>query len=150
MIIFSNKEGGVNMDNDKQYFLRALGMNIKRLREEKNLSQEELANLCGYSESNARSIMSKIEKGVNDVPASKLKKIAAALGVPVTELMNCTEQVQEIKACELFEQCYGENIFNAVKLYLSLDEYDRTQVMGVMQGLLMNEKYSAKEGLKNA
>lgn len=138
------------MDNDKQYFLRALGMNIKRLREEKNLSQEELANLCGYSESNARSSMSKIEKGVNDVPASKLKKIASALGVSVTELMNCTEQAKEIKACELFEQCYGENIFNAVKMYLSLDEQDRTEIIGMMRYFLRNEKYSVKEGLKNA
>lgn len=138
------------MENDKQYFLKALGMNIKRLREERGLSQEELANMCGYSESNARSSMSKMEKGVNDIPASKLKKIAAALNVPVTELMNCTEQVQELKACELFERCYGENIFSAVKMFLSLDEMDRTQVIGVMRGLLMNEKYSVKEGLKNA
>ena len=127
MIIFSNKEGGVNMDNDKQYFLRALGMNIKRLREEKNLSQEELANLCGYSESNARSSMSKIEKGINDVPASKLKV-----------------QLAEILKNEGFIKGYkveGEGVIKNIVITLKYK---------VMQGLLMNEKYSAKEGLKNA
>ena len=52
--------------------------NIKRIREEKGMSQEELARLVGFK---SRSSINKIEMGVNDITQSKLVAIANALGV---------------------------------------------------------------------
>ena len=69
------------MEDKKKEFMKTLGNNIRMYREQKGLSQEELANRCGWTTNNARSTISKIESGVNDVPTSKVKVIAEQLGV---------------------------------------------------------------------
>ncbi len=51
--------------------------NIKELREQKGLSQDELAKLTGYT---SRSSIAKIEKGEVDLPRSKIIAFANALG----------------------------------------------------------------------
>lgn len=58
--------------------------NIKRIREEKGMSQDELARLVGFK---SRSSINKIEMGVNDITQSKLIAIANALHVSPGELM---------------------------------------------------------------
>ena len=58
--------------------------NIRRLRKEKKMSQEKLAELTGYSD---RSSIAKIEKGEVDIPQSKIMLFAQALGVSAGELM---------------------------------------------------------------
>lgn len=62
--------------------------NIKKYRELKNMSQEELAKRVGYSN---RSAITRIEKGEIDLPQSKIVAIADALGVPAGALMGSTE-----------------------------------------------------------
>lgn len=58
--------------------------NIKRLREEKGLSQEMLAKLTGYTD---RSSITKIEKGQVDLQQSKIELFAKALGTTSKELV---------------------------------------------------------------
>ena len=58
--------------------------NIKRLREEKGMSQDELAELTGYT---SRSSIAKIEKGLVDLPQTKIIAFAKALGVTPSQLM---------------------------------------------------------------
>lgn len=138
-------------DQDRKDFLIALGINIKRLREEKGLSQDDLARMCGYTSDNSRSTINKIEAGKNDIPASKLKKIADALNTTPAALMKSSSQVQqEMKVCELFEQCYGKEAFRTVSAFLKLDATDRQNITGMISVMLNNEKYSAQEGLKHA
>ena len=62
--------------------------NIKKYRELKNMSQEELAKKVGYSN---RSAIARIEKSEIDLPQSKIVAIADALGVPAGTLMGSTE-----------------------------------------------------------
>ena len=62
--------------------------NIKRLREEKGLTQDELAQKTGYTN---RSSIAKIEKGQVDLTLSKIMVFADALGVPAIELMGWSE-----------------------------------------------------------
>lgn len=63
--------------------------NIKRIREEKGMSQDELAHLVGFK---SRSSINKIESGKNDITQSKLAAIARALNVSIDYLLgNCTE-----------------------------------------------------------
>lgn len=64
--------------------------NIRRLRKEKGLSQKELADLTGYTD---RSSIAKLEKGLIDLPQSKLKIFAKALGTTVQELSGWTDQI---------------------------------------------------------
>ena len=53
-----------------------LSRRVRQRREELGLSQEELADRMGYR---SKSSITKLEKGVNDLPQSKLEELAAAL-----------------------------------------------------------------------
>jgi len=58
--------------------------NIRRLRNEKKMSQEDLAKQTGYTD---RSSIAKIEHGEVDLPQSKIILFAKALGTTPGELM---------------------------------------------------------------
>lgn len=68
----------------KQEFQILIGKRIKQMRESKNISQVELANMCDFERSN----MSRIEMG-NTCPSTyTLYKIALQLDIEVFELLN--------------------------------------------------------------
>ncbi len=69
---------------EKNIRLVEMGKRIRKLRLEKEMSQEALAQICGY---NSRSSINKIEAGLNDIPQSKIKAIADALSVSPAWLM---------------------------------------------------------------
>lgn len=58
--------------------------NIKKLRIEKGLTQEELAHLVGYTD---RSSIAKIERGDVDLSQSKIAQFADILGTTPSEIM---------------------------------------------------------------
>lgn len=58
--------------------------NIKKYRIRNHMSQQELANLTGYTD---RSSIAKIEKGLVDLPQSKIMLFAEALNVDPGDLM---------------------------------------------------------------
>lgn len=64
--------------------------NIRRLRREQGLSQQELADLTGYTD---RSSIAKLEKGLIDLPQSKLETFAKVLGTTVQELSGWTYHI---------------------------------------------------------
>ena len=53
-----------------------LSSRIRQRREQLSLSQEELAARMGYR---SKSSITKLEKGINDLPRAKLEELAAAL-----------------------------------------------------------------------
>lgn len=67
--------------------------NIKRLREEKGMSQDTLAKLTGYTD---RSSITKIEKGQVDLQQSKIELFAKALGTTTRELVGWDDEVSTI------------------------------------------------------
>lgn len=135
----------------KKEFMKTLGNNIRTYREQKGLSQEELANLCGWTTNNARSTISKIESGVNDVPTSKLKVIAEKLGVSVCDLMNSSANVHaNDKIRKLIEQCYGKEVYETLSSLLDLDASDQKVIKTMIDSMLSAEKYSVKKESLNA
>ena len=68
--------------------MTTLYKNIRELREQKNISQEELAKLIGYTN---RSSIAKIEKGEVDLSQSKIIAFAKALGTTPGKLMGLAE-----------------------------------------------------------
>lgn len=62
-----------------------IGDKIKIAREQKKMSQDELARKLGYK---SRSTIAKIESGENELTQSKIKKFAAALEVSISWLMD--------------------------------------------------------------
>ena len=139
------------MEDKKKEFMKTLGNNIRMYREQKGLSQEELANRCGWTTNNARSTISKIESGVNDVPTSKVKVIAEQLGVSVCDLMNSSANVQtKDKIRELIEQCYGKEVYETLSSLLDLDASDQKVIKTMIDSMLSAEKYSVKKESLNA
>ena len=63
-------------------FRKQLGKRIKEIRESKNLSREDVAFLCNFSDS----YMGMVERAKYDFKISKLYKIANALEVDIKEL----------------------------------------------------------------
>lgn len=57
--------------------------NVKRLRKEKGISQEELARLCGIH----RTYMGLIERGKANVSIDNIEKIAAVIGSSGSKLL---------------------------------------------------------------
>ncbi len=56
---------------------------LREIRQEKGISQEKLAHICGMD----RTYMSMIERGISSPTLSKLIEISTALEVPLSEIM---------------------------------------------------------------
>jgi transcriptional regulator with XRE-family HTH domain len=63
---------------------KKFGKHIKLLRNEKHLTQEELANLSGLS----RQYIGDVERGSRNISLINLEKIAKAFGVSLSQLFN--------------------------------------------------------------
>ena len=80
----------------KHKLLFRLGQNIRRLREAKNISQEEFASLADLD----RAYYGGIERGERNVAALNLIKIATALKVEVGELFPQIAKKTELRGIQ--------------------------------------------------
>jgi ribosome-binding protein aMBF1 (putative translation factor) len=78
-------DGGmpISTRQSKDPSLVALGEAIRRRREAKELSQEQLALLADVD----RSYVGRVERGTNNAATLTLKRLANALGMTLTELI---------------------------------------------------------------
>ena len=60
-----------------------IAANVKRLRKERGLSQESMAELADFH----RTYVSQLERCVTNISVDGLEKLAMALGVDITELL---------------------------------------------------------------
>ena len=95
-------------------FCIQLGKRIKDLREEKEITQEMLAEKVGYS--NGKGMISKIEKGNTEPPLSKLFIIADALGTNIAYLMGWNESLKKLTQQEFEMLCLFRNATNDGKM----------------------------------
>ena len=79
----SNINTQIGIMTDTEYIKR-LGLNIKRIRQEKGITQVELGYMCNFEKSN----MQRIEAGKTNPTIKTLLKIAKSLKVSLTELIN--------------------------------------------------------------
>ncbi|HEY6341722.1 MAG TPA: helix-turn-helix transcriptional regulator [Bryobacteraceae bacterium] len=74
--------------------LSALGHAIRQVREDRNISQEGLAELAGLH----RTYISSVEQGRRNLSVENIHKIATALGVSMTELIQlCEDRLDRTK-----------------------------------------------------
>jgi len=69
---------------DKDQLLVKIGNRIKSLREQKNISQQDLAALCNFEKANMR----RIEAGRTNPTIYTLHKISQGLGVSLSEIVD--------------------------------------------------------------
>lgn len=82
--------GGINM---------TIGEKILKLRTDQNLTQKQLANICGFSQS----ALNFWENGKRQPKIEQLEKIANALDVSVADLMGLTYKENIMDTNDLFK-----------------------------------------------
>lgn len=67
----------------QQAYLKKIGQQIRKARQDKSLSQEKFAQVCKLD----RTYISDVERGERNISILNLKKIADNLKVPVPQLL---------------------------------------------------------------
>lgn len=137
---------------------------LKQIMSERGLKQVDILEACKpycerYGVQLKKNDLSQYVSGKVEPKQDKLSILGMALNVNEVwlmgynvpagrkELEKLEQQLQsEVTACELFEKCYGKEPFEAVKLFVQLDTLDQGKVIGKMELMLEDKKYSAKEG----
>lgn len=110
--------------------------NIKIYRKAAKMTQEELARRTGYTD---RSSISRIEKGEIDLPQSKIKQFADALGTTPGHLMGGEVEPEDLgglAATVLTDPA----LLRLVQNYLTLSESDRYTVSLMVAALTEKKK----------
>ncbi|RZK26881.1 MAG: XRE family transcriptional regulator [Flavobacterium sp.] len=76
------------MNASEDNFLQLVGLRVKKLREERNLSQEDLANDCNIPKSQ----IGRIERAEINTTLRTLYKISTALKVEPVELLSLKQE----------------------------------------------------------
>lgn len=72
------------MKNESKHFLQQIGDVVRELRTDRKLTQAQLADACGLH----RTFIGSVERGERNVAILSLRRIAKALRVPVSQLVN--------------------------------------------------------------
>lgn len=140
---------------------------LSYIMKERGIKQVDILEACQpfcekYNVSLRKNDLSQYVSGKVEPKQEKLSILGMALNVNEVwlmgydvpaernDLVNCEEKApKEAAVCEIFEQCYGKEAFQAVQLFLQLDTLDRGRIIGSMETMLDNEKYSAQKELSN-
>lgn len=113
--------------------------NIKERRKAAKMTQEELARLTGYTD---RSSIARIEKGEIDLPQSKIKQFAKALGTTPGMLMGWEEDPVEAGAMAA-KMLKDPAAFRFMQRYMALSEVDRYALDLVLQSMEIKKETDA-------
>ena len=108
-----------------------IGTNIKRLREQRGIKQQEIAELISMHRSN----YSKIENGQREISVAALDKIAQYFDSTIDELIHMGDDVpQEVDISD-------KSSLEQLKLINELDEEDRNMVLKMIETFLTKKKF---------
>ena len=141
------------MGEQKTQWLIQFGQLIKKLRIERNWTQAELAEKCGYNTGTNKTMISAIEHGKVDIPVSKVRLFASAFdmtGGQLIDLIDDQEKYNIQQVCDLFERCYGKESYQAVQMFLKLDHDDRQDIVDLMVSKLRRDKYNDSHEMKTS
>lgn len=94
-----------------------VGERIAQYRQEKGLSQEELAHLLGYK---SRSTINKIEKGERDVPRKVIAQLSIVLNVNSLDILGENEKSPSLSKREALSNMLENMTENEIE-----DLYDK-------------------------
>lgn len=113
--------------------------NIRNRRIELGLTQAELAKKIGYR---SISTIAKIERGINDIPQSKIKAFADALNTTPGELMGEVEPAPVPLSLTQQEETH-------IKKYRQLDADGKEEIDDLIEVKLAKLQRKAEEGVES-
>ena len=110
--------------------------NIKTMRKAAKITQEELARRTGYTD---RSSIARIEKGEVDLPQSKIKQFAEALGTTPGHLMGWDAEPEDLGAIAA-HVLMDPAVLSMMQDYMTLSEKDKFMVRTLVESLAAKTK----------
>ncbi len=118
-----------------------IGENIRRIREKRGLTQEELATRMGYK---SKSTINKIEQGVNDIPQNKIVKFAQCLNTTPAVLMGWVNEEVDKKndaiADIVMKLRNDDELLSMMEKISKLDTGKRQAINSVLDTYVTTEK----------
>lgn len=111
------------MDIYKKKILEEVGRNLRMARLRKGLTQVELAKMVGYSDSTT---IFKIEKGLQDIPAPKIRAFCKALDVDFDYLKGNIDYIFNDKGEKIALERHQTDYTTRTKLVTELTGLIRT------------------------
>lgn len=115
---------------------QTIANNIKLARISAGITQEELARRTGYTD---RSSIAKIEKGIVDLPQSKIQQFADALGVTPGYLTGWDDEAGENEASPA-EPKLSEGEKALLELFRRVPEDQQELVLQMIRAALSTQK----------
>lgn len=106
-----------------------IGDHIKRIRILKNFSQKEVALALEMDQAQ----FSRIESGKTDPAFSTIEKIALALGVQLSELVNMDDTLKEVNS-------YDKSVLEKMILVDQLEEKEKVAFFSILDALVSKKK----------
>jgi len=117
--------------SDTNAFMVAMGERVRRRRIELGLTQDELSQKMGYQH---KTSISRIEKGLNEIPQSKMQAFADALQTTIGYLMGWTEDIDKRIGLTIEER-------QIIAYYRSLNRVGKDVIYKTLEGLATSGAY---------
>lgn len=116
---------------EESFYLMNVGKNIKKIREQRGMTQQQIADLIHMHRSN----YSKIESGLREPSIEALNKIAKHFGITLDELVNLKGKVP------VEEKLEDKTAMEQVKLINELEEEDKAMVYRLIDTIVTKKKF---------
>lgn len=114
-----------------------IGQNIKRIREEKGMTQQQVAELINMHRSN----YSKIESGQREISVDALNKVAKYFGMTIDQIVNFDGAIPQEITVE------DKTLMEQVKMIQELEPDEKSMVFKMVDTFLTKKKF--KDFFKN-
>ena len=121
---------------NKKDAAKIFGENLRKLRQAREITQEELSEKLGYS---SRSSINKIEAGDRDMPRSKIEQAAKILGVSPLELF----KNEPLEAGSVLEVIVDDELRNMQEQYEKLNDKNKMRLAAYLQALIDGQEDNA-------
>jgi transcriptional regulator with XRE-family HTH domain len=111
--------------------MKNIGKIIKQIREEKNLTQQQLAELINMHRSN----YSKVESGERDLSIDAINKVAKYFGMTIDQLVNFDGAIPDEVTVE------DKTLMEQVKLIQELEPEEKSMVFKMIDTFLTKKKF---------
>lgn len=108
-----------------------IGQNIKKIREEKGMTQQQIAELIHMHRSN----YSKIESGQREISVDALNKIARYFGMTIDQIVNFDGAVPQEITVE------DKTLMEQIKMIQELEPEEKNMVFKMVDTFLTKKKF---------